>query len=97
MKKGARIFSGSFRPRPLSVVLSVVARSPDRASRRDRRSPGKVGRGDLRSATVARSGDRATTRVRRRGGKLMKSAARFLILIFKHLFDMIVSRVQEEG
>src|SRR5579884_776377 len=55
---GARIFSGSFRPPP----LAVVARSPDRATRRDRRSPGKVGRGDLRSKAVAWSGDRATTR-----------------------------------
>src|SRR5262249_16739368 len=43
----------------------VVARSPDRATRSDRRSPGSpevLGvLGDLRSAEVARSGDRATT------------------------------------
>src|SRR5579884_1151138 len=58
LPEGARIFSGSFRPPP----LAVVARSPDRATRRDRRSPGKVGRGDLRSKAVAWSGDRATTR-----------------------------------
>jgi ribosomal protein S1/tRNA A-37 threonylcarbamoyl transferase component Bud32 len=38
----------------------VVARSPDRAAPRDRRSP--EAQGDLRSGPVARSGDRATTR-----------------------------------
>src|SRR5262249_35919327 len=37
----------------------VVARSPDRATAPDRRSP--EARGDLRSEDVARSGDRATT------------------------------------
>src|SRR5262245_64186157 len=37
----------------------VVARSPDRATSTDRRSP--VSAGDLRSGPVARSGDRATT------------------------------------
>src|SRR5579872_4092501 len=40
-------------------ALVVVARSPDRATPPDRRSPAV--RGDLRSAQVARSGDRATT------------------------------------
>src|SRR5215212_6108121 len=42
--------------------MPVVARSPDRATRPDRRSlsPCK-GNGDLRSRLVARSGDRATT------------------------------------
>jgi uncharacterized membrane protein YbhN (UPF0104 family) len=38
---------------------AVVARSPDRATPADRRSP--EGAGDLRSGPVARSGDRATT------------------------------------
>src|SRR4051794_549705 len=42
---------------------SVVARSPDRPTAGDRRSPlrGTCARGDLRSATVAWSGDQATT------------------------------------
>src|SRR5262249_54564251 len=39
----------------------VVARSPDRATALDRRSPLQRGRGDLRSAGGAPSGDLATT------------------------------------
>src|SRR5579872_2816722 len=46
-------------PPPAPVVAPVVARSPDRATEPDRRSPRASG--DLRSAKVARSGDRATT------------------------------------
>ena len=49
-------------------VVSVVARSPDRATRPDRRSP--LTSGDLRSAAVARSGDRATTERRRVASRL---------------------------
>ncbi|HYT90835.1 MAG TPA: DUF3656 domain-containing protein, partial [Gemmataceae bacterium] len=45
-----------------AVVAPVVARSPDRATGLDRRSPEcREPRGDLRSVAVARSGDRATT------------------------------------
>jgi ATP-dependent Lhr-like helicase len=43
----------------LQAAAEVVARSPDRATDADRRSPEAPG--DLRSEAVARSGDRATT------------------------------------
>jgi len=45
-----------------STAARVVARSPDRATAFDRRSPRPTFPGDLRSHRVARSGDRATTR-----------------------------------
>ena len=69
----------------------VVARSPDRATAGDRRSPGVAG--DLRSVSVARSGDRATTVCRRRQAFLSlahdgprRTAARNLALRARGLF-----------
>jgi len=44
-------------PQRFSTRPSVVARSPDRASGSDRRSPSVCRSGDLRSRTVAGSGD----------------------------------------